>query len=89
MFAPQISSTGPGINYRYEYTGVGSESFFTDAALINRYILEANKDGLGFRVILSGTPVNKEVKYDIATGRFDWSVPYEAGEESYIIWSEL
>ncbi len=89
VFTPQIPPTGPGVSYRYPYTGTGGESFFTDAALINRYILEANKDGIGFRVILSGTPVNKEVKYDIATGRFDWSTLFEPGEEAYIIWSEL
>jgi hypothetical protein len=89
VFTPQVPPVNAGISYRYEYTGLGSESFFADALLADRYILEANKDGIGFRVITSGTPVNKEVKYTIGTGGFDWSVPFVAGEEAYIIWSEL
>lgn len=84
---------------RAEYTGIGDETFFvadgTNASVIadgsnadirGKEILEANKDGIGFKVILSGTPVGKEVKYTSASGRFDWSIPYAPGEEAYILY---
>ena len=77
---------------RYEYVGVGEESFFvadgtggTDD-IRGKDILEANKDGEAFRIILSGTPVGKEVLYTSATGRFDWSIPWETGEQGYILY---
>lgn len=88
IFTQPIPPAG-GVTLRYEYTAAGGESFFSDPSLINKYILEANKDGAGFRVILNGTPVNKEVKYTIGTGRFDFSVPFEPGEELYIIYMDL
>lgn len=89
VFIPPVGVGGTGFVYRYEYTAIGVESFFSDPVLANKFILEANKDGLGFRVILSGTPVNKEVKYTPSTGRFDWSVPFEAGEQAYILYQDL
>ena len=75
---------------RYEYTGVGGETGFTDAALIGKEILEAVKDGVGSSaIILSGTPINKEVKYVSATGEFIWGIAWEAGEPGYILYQDI
>lgn len=75
---------------RYEYTGTGGEMGFTEPLLINKDILEANKDGLGnSKIITSGAPASKEVKYTSASGTFAWAVEFEAGEEAYVLYQDL
>lgn len=89
VFTPPPPPALSGPVFRYEYTATGGESSFSDPTLVNRYILEVNKDGEGFKVITSGTPVNKEVRYTIGTGTLEFSVPFEPGEFAYALWQEL
>ncbi len=71
----------------YSYTGTGSEvSFTTD--LINKKIIGAFKDGVGFEVLIESenvlTPVGKQVVYVQATGIFKWGVAYTPNEYTLI-----
>jgi hypothetical protein len=76
-----------GIVNRYEYTGTGMEYGFTEPLLIGKNVIEANKDGIGnSKLILSGTPVNKECLFDSTTGAVTWAIPFEAGEEAYLLY---
>lgn len=75
---------------RYEFTAEGGETTWTDSDLINKQILEFNKDGVGFtQIITSGTPIGKEVKYTIATGSFEWGIPAEVDEQFYVLYQDL
>ena len=75
---------------RYERTATGGESGFTDSYLINKVILEVNVDGISDgKIIISGTPLGTEVLYDSTTGTFTWGIPFEAGEEIYILYQDL
>lgn len=88
IFTP-VTPYPPSGNFgnRYEYTGVGGEDGFTEPLLIGKNILEVNKDGLGnSKIIFSGTPLGKEVKYISSTGQFQWAITFEPGEEAYVIW---
>ncbi len=83
-------TAGDVVVERYEYTGTGGEAGFTDAVLIGKDILEVNKDGIGnSKIITSGTPVSKEVKYISSTGQFIWAIPFEPGEEAYILYQTI
>jgi hypothetical protein len=86
IFVPGAPPVGTGLVYRYEYTASGTETGFTDASLINKTILEINTDGIGSQIIFSGTPVGNEVKYIPSTGQFIWAIPFEGGEEIYILY---
>ena len=90
----QVFTVAPSLltsqDMRYEYTGVGGETTITVPTIIGKYILVVNKDGLGnSKIITTGTPVAKEVKYTTATGVFEWAIPFEAGEQAYIIYREI
>lgn len=75
---------------RYEFTAVGAELGFTEALLINKDILEVNKDGLGnSKIVTTGSPASKEVKYVTATGQFIWAVEFEPLEEAYVLYQDL
>lgn len=75
----------------YDYTGIGGEDNFTPAAglLVNKSIVGAFKDGVEFRIISSGTPASKEVKYTSSTGNFLWSIPFETGEPGFIQYQDI
>ena len=74
---------------RYEYTGSGGETGFTEALLINKTILSVVKDGIGgAKLKTSGSPASKEVVYTSASGHFEFAIPYEAGEESYVLYQD-
>lgn len=89
VFTPTLSLL-TSKDMRYEYTGIGAEVSFSDASLIGKYIIDVNKDGIGnSKIITSGTPVAKEVKYVSATGTFTWAIPFEVGEQAVIIWRDL
>lgn len=80
----------PNPDMRYEYTGGGGETAFEDAALIGKYILHVDKDGVGrSRIITSGTPVNKEVRYTSASGEFLFAQAFEPGEEAVVIYRDI
>lgn len=81
---------------RFEFTGTEGQSEFTfDGTggtddLRNKTILEVNSDGLGNgKIITSGTPVGKEVKYTASTGVFTYAIPFEDGEEGYILYQDI
>lgn len=75
---------------RYEYTGTGGEAQFTASLLINKSILAVHKDGIGFsKLITSGTPASKEAKYTAASGRIDFPIAFEPGEEAYVLYQDL
>jgi len=58
--------------------------------LIGKDILEVVKDGLGRAELISvGTPVNKQVSYDSATGTFVFGIPFEGDEQYYILYQDL
>lgn len=58
--------------------------------LINKDIISVVKDGKGgAELISSGTPVENQVLYTSATGTFQWYVPFEPGEQYYIIYQDL
>ena len=84
-----ISSDGPidtdSIKAQY-YVGIGGETEFTIPALVAQNVFAAFKDGISFVVITSGTPVNKEVLYNNATGEFTWSLQFEEGEIAQILY---
>jgi hypothetical protein len=75
---------------RFEYAGTGGEVSFTSSTLINKDILSVVKDGLGqCRIITSGSPASKEVKYTTGTGQFTFAVQFEAGEPAYVIYQDM
>lgn len=73
-----------GPAYVFNYTGTGGEDEFTEPTLRNKTVFGAFMDGVQFRVIFTGVPTNKEVLYTPGTGRFAWSVPFEAGTSATI-----
>ena len=75
---------------RYQATASGSETAITIPSLINKDILEVVRDGIGnSAIITSGTPVDKEVKYVSASGQFSWMIPFEPGENYYILYQDI
>lgn len=62
----------------------GVQTVATD--IRNKTVFRADKDGVRYDVILSGTPsaLNKEVKYIPSTGEFIWSIPFEPHEVGQI-----
>ncbi len=75
---------------RLEYTGVGGELGFTNALLIDKDIIAVNKDGLGnSKIVTTGSPASKEVKYTAATGTLLWAVEFEPNEEAYVLYQDM
>lgn len=86
VFTPPPPTTG--IVYRYPAAGstapptTGSLSWIA-TGLASKNILNVVKDGRGSsNIILSGTPVGNEVKYETngSDGVFTWAFPFEDGE---------
>jgi hypothetical protein len=73
---------------RYEYVASGGETSFDDAILINRTILDIEREALpAVHVITSGTPGPKQVKYTSSTGEFAFDGnPAGTGEQFVIIY---
>lgn len=87
IFTPIPSPTLVAKMNRLEYTAIGGEVSFTDAALVGKDVLEVVTDGLGnCKLILSGTPINKEAKFDSVTGTITWAIPQEPNQESYVLY---
>ena len=77
----------PNAVTRLEYTGTGGEYSFTDSALIGKDVVAVHKDGIGnSKLILSGTPINKEAKFDSTTGTITFGIPFEESEEAYVLY---
>lgn len=70
--------------YVYNYTASGGESGFTNATIIGKVIIGAYKDGIAYKVITSGTPQPKEVKYTSSTGVFEFGDPFFDDEVAII-----
>lgn len=74
---------------RYFYQATGGETNITVPALINKTILEFEREtGTAFDIITSGTPNPKQVKYTAASGAFDLDTnnPLGAGENIVILY---
>jgi len=85
IFTP--TSITPNAMIRLEYTGTGGEYGFTDSALIGKDVIAIHKDGIGnSKIITSGTPLNKEAKFVSSTGQVEWGIPFEIGEEAYVLY---
>lgn len=67
------------------YVGEGGETTFTNSLLIGKNIFAAFKDGIQ-QVIVTGTPVGKEVKIDIVTGDVTFGIQFENGEIATILY---
>ena len=67
---------------RLQYTGIGGEISFTDTTILGKNVFQVTRDGLDYsKLITSGTPINKEVKFDITTGTIEFSFPLSTDEE--------
>ena len=74
---------------RLEYTGVGGEDSFTDALLVGKTAIAIFRDGIEqSKLLLTGTPINKEVLFDSLTGTltFDAGNPLATGEEIAVLY---
>lgn len=74
---------------RLEYTGVGGEDSFTAALLVGKTAIAIFRDGLEqSKLLLTGTPINKEVLFDRTTGTltFDAGNPLATGEEVAVLY---
>jgi hypothetical protein len=74
---------------RLEYTGIGGENGFTNTLLIGKNIFAVFKDGVEHsRILLTGTPVNKDVLFNSITGGINFAVGVEiqAGEEIAVLY---
>ncbi len=84
------TNTGGGTMTRFEYTGIAGETSFSSASLIGKDKLVVTKDGIALsRIIFTGTPLNKEVKYTSITGTFEFPMSIEPGEEVVINYQSI
>lgn len=74
---------------RYDATASGGETTLSIPSLANMDILSFVKDGIGFTVIEAGSPVDKQVLYDVDTGDFTVFIPFAPGEPYYILYQTL
>lgn len=74
---------------RYDGTASGGETTISIPSLANMDILSFVKDGIGFTVIDDGSPVDKQVLYDVDTGDFTVFVPFAPGENYYLLYQTL
>lgn len=78
---------------RFEYTAVGGEKIIgsvfdtfsgTTVSLAGKTLLGYEKDGVGFsKIITSGTPVDKQVKFTQSSGAMEIGIEMFAGEEVF------
>jgi len=79
--------TTQGQIFRLEYTGIGGEAGFTDTNLIDKVILDVTNDGISCsKLITTGSPVDKQVKYDSATGAISFWIDLEPGVEVVVLY---
>lgn len=75
-----------------QYTGLGGEDHYTQAALIGKVYKIAFKDGTEFKIIdypalLDDT--QKQVTINPATGQTLWTVPFGLSENAMIVYADL
>jgi len=81
------TSSNPGTVVRVDYIGIGGETTIVNPALIGKQLIEFEKDGKGFGpIILSGTPINSEVKFTSSTGTIEIGIPFDPNEPSYYLY---
>lgn len=81
----QLSNTGPIITY--EATGVEGEYSITSADLIGKNIVKVSRDGVdASNIISTGSPVNKEAKYETSTGTISFEYPFEEDEQIKVLY---
>lgn len=95
IFTPQPPTPGGGTIVK-RYPQIGSSAPVEPGTtvlhiplLAGKDIIEVVRDGIGHSdIILSGTPVNKEVKYTSAEGDFEFAIPFEE-ENFYILYQDV
>ncbi len=71
----------------YDYTATGGELSFSSVLLEGKQVYGISRDGISASKILSsGTPVNKEAKYETATGTMSFGIALEPGEQVKIMY---
>ena len=71
---------------RLELLGNGSNSV-SNAVLIGRELLEVSVDGIGrSKLLLSGTPQDKEVVYDAAVGSLLFNENIDIGTQIIVLY---
>jgi hypothetical protein len=71
----------------FGYTATGGEESFTDPTIENKAVYGIMRDGVSASKILStGTPVDKEAKYETSTGTVYFGVALEPGEQIKILY---
>ncbi len=71
---------------RVDEIAIGGETDITLPETIGKYALEFVVDGIGYTIILTGTPTAKQVLFNGVSGNFSWAIPMEPGTEYYIIY---
>jgi hypothetical protein len=74
---------------RLEYTAAGGEDSFTDALLVGKMAIAIFRDGIEqSKLLLTGTPINKEVLFNSVTGTltFDAGNHLATGEEIAVLY---
>lgn len=87
IYTTTATSTLPVM--RLEYTGVGGEDSFTDALLIGKTAIAVFRDGIEqSKLLLTGTPINKEVLFTPSTGTLTFTAgnPLATGEEIAVLY---
>ena len=68
---------------------IGTDNVYAAAILINRDVLEVSVDGIGMsKLISTGTPVDKEVKYDQTTGTLTFADSL-IGKQVFVLYQDL
>jgi hypothetical protein len=64
----------------YEYDAIGGETEISNVAITNKTVLEVMRDGIAYKVILTGTPAGNQVKYTTSTGTLTFGAALGVGE---------
>ncbi len=71
----------------FDYTATGGELSFTSALLVGKQVYGISRDGVSASKILStGTPVDKQAKYESATGEIEFGIALEPNEQVKILY---
>ena len=75
---------------RYDFTFTGGELTKVIPLLIGKDILDVNRDGISnAEIILTGSPVDKQVLYTSVSGTFEWYIEGNTGEKVFILYQDL
>lgn len=81
----------PGMSHRIDFPSptLGSDTV-SSGLLVGKYILEANKDGVGStQIITTGSPSGKQALYNSAAGTIKFSQTFDTGEQAYVVYQDM